>query len=196
MGWCSLSSQEVTSWIGRLHSHGLTPSSFFQFSIVTFILFPLSLFISVHFLLMIYITIASSQIRRWTESESDSVQHSQSNHSYSREEREVTLFLWKLLKTTHSFVLGFLHFGILIRALAFHSYSYLHPLHSPLSLSLSVNLLCFIVNFVFLFYSGTLLARDLSSIVKPEDIVETENLTTLFVVVPRWVFSFFSISSP
>jgi len=33
--------------------------------------------------------------------------------------------------------------------------------------------------------SGTLVARDLSSLINPEDIVETENLTTLFVVVPR-----------
>jgi V-type H+-transporting ATPase subunit C len=33
--------------------------------------------------------------------------------------------------------------------------------------------------------TGSLAVRDLGSLVKPQDAVETENLTTLFVVVPR-----------
>lgn len=33
--------------------------------------------------------------------------------------------------------------------------------------------------------TGTLVVRDLASLVEPDDVIATENLTTLFVVVPK-----------
>jgi len=38
---------------------------------------------------------------------------------------------------------------------------------------------------IFLNFSGSLIARDLGNIVKKEDVTESSNLTTLFVVVNK-----------